>query len=199
MNILLNKLPTTLTIEGVEIAIDSDFRTSIMFEQMLKDKTLIGEELSIKAINLFYKCDGLISESNSSEAIEKLMWFYRCGKELKKANEETERIHDEICSYEHDADDIYSDFLDQYGIDLQEIDYLHWWKFSAMFNGLSKDSNMKNKISIRATDINKLPVEQREYYKKLKKAYEIPHNEDEEEIDELDLALMNGGDLTGMI
>jgi len=105
---------------------------------------------------------------------------------------------DEIYSFEYDGDSICSAFKEQYSIDLTN-EPLHWWRFKAYFNSLNENTDIRKKMSIRATDINKLPIEQREQYKKLKKAYEIPKDEEEEEIDELDLALMNGEVLTGMI
>lgn len=127
-----------------------------------------------------------------------MLWFYRCGKELKQPKEDEVVNKEDIYSYEYDGDSICSAFREQYGINLT-TELLHWWEFKAYFNSLNENTDIRKKMSIRATDINKLPVEQREQYKRLKKAYEIPHDEDEEEIDELDLALMNGGDLTGMI
>ncbi|WP_165442998.1 Gp15 family bacteriophage protein [Senegalia massiliensis] len=47
---------------------------------------------------------------------------------------------DNIYSFEHDDEYIYSAFLDQYGIDLKDIKHLHWWKFKSPFKGLKEDN-----------------------------------------------------------
>lgn len=194
MSILTKKLPTSLIIGGETYTINTDFRTSIEFEELLNNKTLEDEEIWNKALNLYYP----IIPQDLEEAISQMLWFYRCGKELKETKEDETSNKEEIYSFEYDGDSICSAFKEQYNSDLTS-EYLHWWQFKAYFNSLNENTDIRKKMSIRSMDINKLPLEQREQYKKLKKAYEIPHNEDEEEIDDLDLALMNGGDLTGMI
>ena len=194
MSILTQKLPQVVIIEGLEVRIKTDFRTSIQFEQILKNKSLSDEEIWNQALNLYYP----IIPENINEAINQMLWFYRCGKELKQ-NESEEKQHQEVYSFEHDADSIYNAFRSQYNVNLKEEEDLHWWEFKAMFNGFKEDTDIAKKMSIRAMDTNKLPLEQREYYKKLKKLYEIPRDEEEEEIDELDLVLMNGGDLEGIL
>lgn len=194
-NILTEKLPTNLIVSGETCSINSDFRIGIQFEELLNNKILSDEDIWTQALVLYYP----IVPQDINEAIQQMMWFYRCGKDLKQSEEDEERPRENIYSFEHDAESIYSAFLDQYRVDLQEVEYLHWWKFKALFSAFKEDTDISKKMSIRATDINKMPLEQREYYKKLKKIYEIPHDEDEEGIDELDLALMNGGDLTGIL
>jgi len=194
MSILTKQLPTSLIIGGKAYAINTDHRTSIEFEELLNNKTLEDKEIWDRALNLYYP----IIPQDLSEAIQQMLWFYRCGKELKQTKENETSNKDEIYSFEYDGDSICSAFKEQYSIDLTN-EPLHWWRFKAYFNSLNENTDIRKKMSIRATDINKLPIEQREQYKKLKKAYEIPKDEEEEEIDELDLALMNGEVLTGMI
>ena len=55
----------------------------------------------------------------------------------------TYHFQEQIDDYdEFDNDLIYSAFKDQYSIDLQEIEYLHWWKFKAMFDALKDDNKI---------------------------------------------------------
>lgn len=181
MNILTNVLPQTVNIGGSEIKINSDFRTSIMFEKLLSQYDLDVEEnqkkVWEKAIKLYYSIE--IQEQLKVEAVNRLIWFYRCGKEIEnvKENKPNKKVY--VYSYQHDADKIYSAFLDQYGIDLQEINNLHWWKFKAMFDSLKEDNEIRKIMSIRAIDITKLSKEQQEHYRKLKKIYAIPRSKEE--------------------
>lgn len=192
MGILLEKLPEYVLIDGTEVKINTDFRFSIRFEQLFNDNTLNDKEIFARALEIYYP----VIPQNINEAIEKMLWFYRCGKEISK-KKKTSSSKDEIYSFDYDGDKIYSAFLDQYGLDLQDVDNLHWWKFKAMFGALKEDNEISKIMSIRAMDIGKLPKEQQEYYKKLKKIYEIPRSKEEVEHNKnLAAILKRGGDLS---
>ena len=194
-NVLINKLPQKVIIGGFEVKINSDFRASVNFEGILKNNKLNEEETWSQALNLYY---GFIPKAEHiNEAIEQMLWFYRCGKELKESGNNSNSKNTEIYSFEHDADKIYSAFLDQYGIDLQELDHLHWWKFKALFGALKEDNEISRIMSIRAMDISKLKGEEREHYKKLKRIYEIPKDSEEvKQNNALQDALMRGEDIS---
>lgn len=216
MNILLNKLPQSVNIGGFEVQINSNFKTSINFEELLNkydlDKEEEQREFYNEGLRLYYP---LLSKNfnslkveekilfnhivdNSSEAINKMLWFYKCGKEFKENKEGKSAV--DIYSFEHDAETIYSAFLDQYGIDLQEIDYLHWWKFKALFRALKDDNEISKIMSIRAMDINSLSKEQKEHYRKLKKIYEIPKDKKLVKADDdLTKALLEGKDISNLL
>ena len=78
MNLLIDILPESVFIEGVEYEIDSNFRTFILFELLMLDELMDPEEKIIKTLELFYitKCP-----PNIEKAIDKMLWFYRCGKD----------------------------------------------------------------------------------------------------------------------
>ena len=108
MNILLLKeLPSKVLIGGLEVSINTSFKTSINFENSIKEYELEEEEQKtefyLNALKLYYPIlkedfDSLSNGEkmlfnhivdNRSEAINKLMWFYKCGKEVVE-EEETE-------------------------------------------------------------------------------------------------------------
>ena len=132
---------------------------------------------------------------NRNEAINKLMWFYKCGKENVTEEETETKVKEHILDYDYDAKKIVSAILSQYGIDLTEID-VHWWKFKYMIEGLEEKHTISKIMSIRATDITTLPKEMREQYRKLKKICKIPLPVEEvEEDNEIADILMNGGEI----
>ena len=200
MNLLLDLLPTTVDIEGIEYEINSDFRASILFELLMQDVEIEDEEKIIQALQLYYRqCP-----HNIDEAINKMLWFYSCGKEntLKadsKAGSSSEKIYD----FDYDDEYIYSAFLDQYGIDLHEIEYLHWWKFKAMFKALKEDNEIVKIMGYRSIDLSKVEdKKQKEFYKKMKKTYEIPiaiSKDEKEKIDKINEILRNGGDISKVL
>lgn len=198
MNILVDLVPTTVNIDNKEYEINSDFRTSILFELLMQDGTIEEDDKILMALQLYYPD---IPE-NIKKAIEQMLWFYRCGKDVSssKGNGKSKGVT-QIYSFEYDDNYIYSAFLDQYNIDLQDIEYLHWWKFKAMFKAL-KDDNMIVKImGYRSMDLSKVKdKEQKAYYKRMQKLYEIPISKDEQnKLDDITIALLSGEDLSKVL
>ena len=198
MNILVDLVPTTVNIDDKEYEINSDFRTSILFELLMQDGTIEEDDKILMALQLYYPD---IPES-IKEAIEQMLWFYRGGKDVSssKGNSKGKGVT-QIYNFEYDDDYIYAAFMDQYNIDLQDIEYLHWWKFKAMFKAL-KDDNMIVKImGYRSMDLSKVKdKEQKAYYKRMQKLYEIPISKDEQnKLDDITIALLSGEDLSKVL
>lgn len=198
MNILVDLVPTTVNIDNKEYEINSDFRTSILFELLMQDGTIEEDDKILMALQLYYPD---IPE-NIKKAIEQMLWFYRCGKDVSssKGNGKSKGIT-QIYSFEYDDDYIYSAFLDQYNIDLQDIEYLHWWKFKAMFKALKDDNMIVKIIGYRSMDLSKVKdKEQKAYYKRMQKLYEIPISNDEQnKLDDITIALLSGEDLSKVL
>ena len=198
MNILIDLLPESVNIDGNDYEVNSDFRTSILFELLMQDNS-IGEENKIyMALELYYP----IIPSNINEAINQTLWFYKCGKDITKSKGNGKgKSVTQIYSFEHDDDYIYAAFMDQYSIDLQDIDYLHWWKFKAMFKGLKEDNEIVKIIGYRSMELSKIKdKEQKAYYKKMQELYKIPISKDEEnKLKEIEEVLLKGGNLSGLI
>ena len=182
MNILIDLVPSTLNVGGINYEINCDFRTSILFELMMQDRLVSKKDKLKIAIELYFKEVPL----NLEEAINKIVWFYKCGKEDKKHTGEASQTQKQIYSFEYDADYIYSAFLSQYGIDLQDVYNLHWWKFKAMFQGLNDENEIVKIMGYRAINLNEIKdKQQKAHYRKLKKLYKLPDNRTEEEKEQM--------------
>lgn len=198
-NILIDQLPESVTVNGEEYAINTDFRTSMLFEMMMQDDTLEASEKTAGALQLYYP--EIPDDLNA--ATDEILWFYGCGKSddpsRKRLN--AKREHNRVYSFEYDDDYIYSAFLNQYGIDLQDIEYLHWWKFRSLFNSLTDDNLIVKIMGYRSMKISKdLGKEQQKFYQRMKRMYELPKSMSEvEKTTAIEDALMNGGDLTGLL
>jgi len=199
INILIDELPNTVKIDNEEYKINSGFRESILFELMMQDTSISEEDKIIQALELYYP----ILPKNINEAIEKILWFYRCGKDEVETKNKGTGKSTQIYSYNFDDDLIYSAFLDQYGVDLQDVNYLHWWKFKAMFKALKEDNEIVKIMEYRAMDVNKdKDKEQKAYYTKMKELYKIPSNiskGEKEKLNEIEEILLNGGDLSKVL
>ena len=177
MNLLVDKLPTDY--EGLKI--NTNFRSFILFELLMQDRDLNKENKILLALKLFY--DEPIEDIR--KGIEAILWYYRCGEEIneEKIEKAEQKQHKkQIYSYEYDAKLIYSAFLDQYGIDLNEIEYLHWFKFKALFEGLKSDNKICEIMGYRAIDLSKIKdKEEKNRYKQLQRQWALPDNRTIEE------------------
>ena len=200
MNLLIDLVPNTVEIDNEEYEINSDFRTSILFELLMQDSSVEDEDKYNMALNLYYP--KIPPKDKRNEAVEQMLWFYRCGKDVikSKGNGKGKSVT-QIYSFEHDDDYIYAAFMDQYNIDLQDIGYLHWWKFKAMFKALKGDNEIVKIMGYRSMDLSKIKDrEQKSYYKKMQELYQIPISKDErEKLDEITAVLLNGGDLSKVL
>ena len=154
-NIILNRLPDRVEIGGKEYQIRSDFRTSILFEAMIRS-TLNDKEKLIQMLHMYYP----VIPQETGEAIKKAVWFYNCGREPQKEQCEKNHTKQEFkrhktsYSFEQDAPYIYADFLREYKINLRRIESeeLHWWEFNALFDSLSENSKIKKIMYWRTCD-----------------------------------------------
>lgn len=180
MNILIDLLPTKVEIDSKEYEINSNFRTSLLFSLLMEDDDVGEEQKIIQALNLYYPT----IPADINKAIEKIIWFYKCGKEDKKASSNRNRNRnstEKVLDYNVDADYIYSAFMSQYNIDLQDIEYLHWWKFRALFDSLDENNRLSKIIQYRSMDLSKIKdKEQKKFYKNMKKLYKIDTISEEE-------------------
>ena len=197
MNILIDLLPEEVRVDGVDYKINSDFRTSMLFEMMMQDRDIDESNKLIKTIELYFP----VIPENIEQAIEKALWFYRCGKNIKNVNGSSTGKSEQIYSFEYDDDYIYSAFLDQYGLDLQDAQNLHWWKFKAMFKSLKEENEIVKIMGYRAMNIpNDMPKEQKDFYRSMKRLHEIPKSKSEQEkINDIEKALLGDGDLTKVL
>lgn len=199
MNILIDTLPETVMVGGQEYEIRTDFRISVMFELLMQDESLNNRKRIEKALVLYYP----EIPRDYEEAVEALLWFYRCGREdnTQKQKIAARKGKTRVYSFDYDDDYIYAAFMTQYGIDLQDVEYLHWWKFRAMFNSLTNQNEFVKIMEYRSIDIkDDMPKEQKSFYRKMKRLHALPVSKDEDEKQNaIEAALLNGGDLTGLL
>lgn len=185
MNILIDVLPTTIEIGNVEYEINSNFRTLILLNLLLCDPDMNNRDKAIQSLILFYP----VVPKNTDQAIKKLGWFNRCGKDIqyKSSKKKSESNSKRLLDYEKDADLIYSAFMSQYNIDLQDVEYLHWWKFQSLLNGLRDDNKLCEIMSYRSKDLSKIKdKEERNFYKEMQELYSLDDGFTLEELEELE-------------
>ena len=198
MNLLIVPAPKTVWIAGVETPICWDFRAGIRFE-LLMEKQLPEEELLSKALELYFP-NIVFPYEHLQEAVEKLLWFYTAGKEPDQ-NGNGKGHADAIYSYEYDDEYLYAAFLEQYGVDLNDIPQLHWWKFKAMFSSLRSDCRIVEIMGYRSMEISpKMSQEQQQFYRKMKRQFALPLPKSQrEKLSAIEQALLHGGNLSDLL
>lgn len=181
MNLLIDNIDKIVKMR-IKEEFNTNFKNSILFELLMQESNLSNKAKVYQALKIYYPNIKQITDID--KAIDNILWFYKCGKEEKEEvnQKETKRNIKRIYSYEFDNELIYSAFKYQYGIDLQDIEYLHWWKFKALFNGLKEDNKIVEIMGYRAMNISKIKdKEMKKHYKKLQEIYKLPDMRSEEE------------------
>lgn len=196
MNMLINSVPDGLKIAGTEYKIHTDFSVWIEFEKLLSDESENAHKTISDIKNLIF-CDKQPPQRADEETVNKILWFYRCGKKLQKSSHTSEK---EIFSYDYDDGYIFSAFLEQYHIDLEQTK-LHWWKFHALMLSLSDSTEFVKIMGYRSVEINsKMTASQKAFYQKMKKQYKLPlKKEVQKQISNIEDALINGETIDNLL
>lgn len=189
------QLPTTVEIDGMEYPINWDFRAAIQFEILLEEE-MDDVKIVFQMLSIFY---GDCIPQNIQQAANKALEFYAGGDKKEKKHEESRKV--KPYSFQVDWDYLYAAFLEQYGIDLQDVT-LHWWKFRAMFQSLSEDTKFGEIVGYRTIKLSgKMEREKREFYKKMKKEYALPkaNSKEQKRVEEIRQKLKNGESIEDII
>lgn len=172
------ELPKTIVVEGTEIPINTDFRASIAFEELMQNPQLTDESLVSGVLDAYFDestapmLAQLCAAGQSEALFRAIMDFYRCGEPARPAAGKTEK---RAYSFSVDEKRIYAAFSEQYGIDLYSIDYLHWWKFSSMFSSLSDTTEIAKIMHIRTAEFEKgMTAKERAALRRAKRIYALP-------------------------
>lgn len=177
MNFFYEAFPDSVCVRGEEISIITDFREYIRLLDMLKCEELTAMQKT-ELLSEYFLDEILIDE----EAIAALTEFVLMDTEEKKKEEDPSEDQEEqegsqknLFSYEIDYPFILSGFLRDYGIDLETVDYLHWWKFRMLFDGLSEDTEIKQRIMYRGINLSDIKdKEERKRISRIQKRIQLP-------------------------
>lgn len=194
-NILIDPLPETVMVNGREFSINTDFRVGILFEMLMDDSSVSKKEKIFSALSLYYTEE---IPQDIEKAVDAIITFYRCGRTddtRKKSHQKKEKsLKKLIYSFEHDDSYIFAAFFDQYSLDLNEINNLHWWKFMALFRGLKSDNEIVKIMGYRSTDVSKIKnKEERQRIIHLQNVYALPSTKSFEEKVSTAGAIFGGG------
>ena len=174
-NILTTTLPNTINVLGREYKINTDFRTFIRICGIISDSEMPQEKKCANVIREAFGGESL--PPSLKETLKALAKFQACSQDedLQKDNETTNNYRKErVVDFYEDSGLIYVAFLTQYGINLKEVRYLHWWEFLELFHGLSGEHKILEAMKVRACNLSKIKNKQeRARMRELKRIYRL--------------------------
>lgn len=180
MNLFYEDYPTVLKVKNEFIPIITDFREYIKLLDMLNDEEVNGYEKMLFLQQYFLK-----EPNNMDDAISRLTDFVSM-KELNDVHTEESGEGEDtdveepkpLFSFALDYPYILAGFWQDYGIDISEIRYLHWWKFRQLFDGLSEKTEIKQRIMYRSIDLSTIKdKDERKRIEKIQRSIKLPESE----------------------
>lgn len=144
--------PTKMEANGHIYSINTDYRIALACLKAIEDDT-------ISDLERFYAIECLLLGNNVLPADElilknKIENYLRCGKE--KNTDESEKDMD----YFQDMRRISISIKQEYGgVDINTLEYLHWWEFNDMIEGLTDDSLLDRIRRLRTVDVTTIDDE----------------------------------------
>lgn len=171
MNILLlDGLPEDY--DGIPIS--ADFRNMIQVDMILHDPDTSEVEKTVAALYQLYPEIPM----DIRKAVEGLTWFYTRGIAPSESKDNgAKKTTKKAFDFEQDANLIYAAFYATYGISLTTVDFLHWWEFMALFEGLPETTLLQRVIYWRTVDLAGLPKHEKKHVLKMRKLFALKEAE----------------------
>ena len=181
MNLFYETAPTEVTIGGIDYPIVTDFRDCISLIDMLKDnelKPLEKYELVMERFTQDKPADFKAATEALTEFIN-MECLPRYGMNTMRDGEsEEEPKKKNLFSFSIDYPCILAGFMHDYKIDLSDIEYMHWWKFRMLFDNLSEDTEIKQRIYYRGVDLGTIKdKEERKRIARIQQRIKLPDEE----------------------
>ncbi len=176
MNVLTDKFPTKINVNNKVLRINSDFRNCIKIIEAFEDDDLFNEEKYLILIRRLYIDE--VKEEDLEQAIIKGIKFLDLGEENENNEENVKRLY----SFSKDDSYIYTGIRQSHNIDLNSIEYLHWWNFVYLFLDIGQDCMFNQLVYYRKRkNEGKLTKDEKKVYISMRKILDLDYEGDDEE------------------
>lgn len=160
MNLLYDKYPDTVILNGREYGIVTEFKDWLRFVDMVKDDSLSdGEKVEIM-LSFYLEEIPAAEQGHAHKPLEGFLCMAGADAPVYEDREPVD-FPDEIppgkplYDFCFDARYIIAGFWHDYRIDLTTTD-MHWWKFRILLDGLSAETEFKQRVMYRNTDTSQI-------------------------------------------
>ena len=173
------RLATGLPVDADGIQISPDYRNMVQFELVLHDDGLTEQEKVSEGLLLLYPGYSGEMDDNGNpcripedleKAIQYLSWFYLRGHTPGQGGRKSSsRAYD----FEQDFGMIYAAFAQAYHIRLAECEYMHWWEFMTLLEGLPDTTLMARVMRWRTVDVSRMSKDERAHVMSMRKVFAL--------------------------
>ncbi len=144
--------PTKIEVNGKIYNLDTDYRTAIACFKAINDNTLSNFKRGYIILTLLI---GDFELEDMKIALDKCAFFLRCGKEKNDSRD--------IIDFDHVKDEVRvrTSIRQCYKINLNTVDYMHWWEYNELIEGLTPESLINKVREIRSYDLSEETDEKR--------------------------------------
>lgn len=175
---MIGLLPDSLTVNGVDYPICSDYRIALLILEAFSDPDLSDNEKAIVCLTSLYKDISAIPKADMKEAFEQAAWFIDGGEDY-----ETPKKEKKIIDWKQDEKLIFSAVNKVAGQEVRSVPYMHWWTFLGLFREIG-ECTLTSIIGIREklNKGKKLDEAEQEFFRRNKEMVKIKtrYSEDEE-------------------
>ena len=150
----LTDIPVTrISTEKADITVIPAFDVVLEVQQLFREERLTEWEKLDTALKMLVKNEWNLKLFSADEKAELLNEIYKKCINIKK-RPVVRKSPVPILDFEEDGEYIYASFMQDYGVDLIDMQgKLSWRKFIALFDGLSEDTKIKRVMKIRGMEL----------------------------------------------
>lgn len=177
---MIGLLPQSLSINGKDYDINSDYRNILIICEAFSDNELTDHEKAYICMKRLFKFPESIPQGDLQEAVEKAFWFVGGG-DIPKS--EPSRV--KLIDWKHDESIIFPAVNKVVGCEVRSVLYMHWWTFIGCFGEIGEGlfSTVMN-IRHKKAEGKKLEKWEHEFLKKHKELVVLRTDEERQAIDE---------------
>ncbi|MEM5769938.1 MAG: bacteriophage Gp15 family protein [Bacillota bacterium] len=178
MNALIDKFPSFVEIGENQYEVNTDFRKCLKIMLAFEDMELTDTEKQLIMLGNLYK----EMPPDYLAALKQAVWFLNSGKSEPGGVEQPR-----LFSFSKDAEYIYSGIMQTHGIDIQQVEAMHWWKFTALLMSLDETCFFNKIVALRSKKLKgKLTKEEAIYCDEISDILELPQVMSSEDMATLD-------------
>lgn len=135
-------LPVSAEIGGREYPVNADFRDVLEIIEILQDADKHERLRAILALTLFYEGFEEMPPEDYQAAFDWMLRF------IALDEPEDDRPHPKMIDWKQDRAIIAAEINKVAGVEVRNLEYLHWWTFIGYFNGIG-EGQLSLIVSIR--------------------------------------------------
>lgn len=166
---MIGALPTSLTVNGREWAIRTDYRIVLRTFEALEDEELTQQDKLQLMFKRMYVDFEKMPTSDYEEAYKKLFEFMECHDRKDDSGKPR------LISWQKDEQMIFPAINAVAGCEVRALEYMHWWTFLGYFENIDNECVWSFVLSIRQKRANgkKLEKHEKEFFAKNRDLFDI--------------------------